>query len=145
MNQQLTISEKIRLLLSLRDLSLKELSAKSGVPYTSLSAIQNGRLIPSLEKLVSISDACGVHPIYWIENVRPDLCILMIEKLPIALTLAKLPEIVYKYLAHGIIAMKSYEDPSIELPRASKIGKMEISPKYYAYADGEKWKSNDAS
>jgi transcriptional regulator with XRE-family HTH domain len=143
MDRKLKVAEKVRLLLSLRDLSLKELSAQSGLPYTTLSKVQNGAQIPSLEQLNLISDACGVHPIYWIENVRPDLCILMMEKLPTALSLAKLPETVCKYLEHGIQAMKNYEDISMQLPRASTLGKMKISEKYYAYADGEEWRIDD--
>jgi transcriptional regulator with XRE-family HTH domain len=141
MDEKLKISHKIRLLLRLRGFSLKELSARSKVPYTALSAIQNDNLIPSLEKLINISDACGVHPIYWIENVKPDICILMMEKLPTALSLAKLPQIVCKHLEHGIRSMKNLDDVSTELPIATNIGKMEISEKYYAYADGEEWKN----
>jgi len=141
MEEKLRISDKIRLLARFRGLSLKELSAKSGIAYTTLSTVQNDGLTPSLEKLISISNVCGMHPIYWIENVRPDVCILMMEKLPTALSLAKLPKQVCRYLEHGITSMKNLDDVSMDLPTASRIGQMEISPDYYAYADGEEWRN----
>jgi transcriptional regulator with XRE-family HTH domain len=76
------LSAKLRELRTKNNLTLKELSAKSGISVSFISDIENGRRNPSIETLKTLADALGVSADEFLkdssnntksENTKPEL------------------------------------------------------------------------
>jgi predicted transcriptional regulator len=61
-------TSKLKVILAERDIQIKELAARSGVPYETLRGIVNGRR-PLINNAYAISEALNMH----IDLVFPDL------------------------------------------------------------------------
>jgi DNA-binding response OmpR family regulator len=59
------LGRQIRLARTERGWTLKDLSETSGVSVSQLSSIERGAHMPSLESLLAIASAIGVHPSSW--------------------------------------------------------------------------------
>jgi transcriptional regulator with XRE-family HTH domain len=57
-----SIGESVRIVRELQELSQNQLSALTGIPQTTISAIENGRIKLGLERAKVLARALHVHP-----------------------------------------------------------------------------------
>jgi transcriptional regulator with XRE-family HTH domain len=54
-------TSRLKVILAENDITLKELASTTGLNYTNLSAIANGKQRPQIEKAYVIAEALGMH------------------------------------------------------------------------------------
>ena len=64
----MNISQKLRMLRKRNNLTLKELSIKSGISISFISDIENGRRTPSIEKLKILASALDIPASEFLEE-----------------------------------------------------------------------------
>ena len=59
---KVTVGESVRIIRDLQELSQNELSAKTGIPQSTISAIENGRIRLGVERAKVLARALQCHP-----------------------------------------------------------------------------------
>ncbi len=74
------IGRRIKQLRKGYNITLAELSSKIGISPSSLSLIENGKLVPSLKNLDEIATFFGVHISYFFEEDNEDRTFILFKK-----------------------------------------------------------------
>jgi transcriptional regulator with XRE-family HTH domain len=59
---EVTVGESVRIIRELQELSQNELSSLTGIPQTTISAIENGRVSLGVERAKVLARALKCHP-----------------------------------------------------------------------------------
>ena len=59
---EVSIGESVRIIRELQEMSQSELAADSGIPQSTISAIENGRINLGLERAKQLARALKCHP-----------------------------------------------------------------------------------
>ena len=59
---EVTVGESVRIMRELQGLSQNQLSEKSGIPQSTISAIENGRVNLGVERAKTLARALRCHP-----------------------------------------------------------------------------------
>ena len=59
---ELSVGESVRIIRELQELSQNELAAATGIPQSTISAIERGRVKLGVERAKTLSRALRVHP-----------------------------------------------------------------------------------
>ena len=59
---EVSVGESVRILRELQELSQNQLSALSGIPQSTISAIENGRISLGIERAKTLARALKCHP-----------------------------------------------------------------------------------
>ena len=59
---EVTVGESVRIMRELQEMSQSELSAKTGIPQSTISAIENGRINVGVERAKQLAVALKCHP-----------------------------------------------------------------------------------
>ncbi len=59
---EVTVGESVRIMRELQDLSQNQLSEKSGIPQSTISAIENDRINLGVERAKTLARALRCHP-----------------------------------------------------------------------------------
>ena len=59
---EVSIAESVRIMRELQELSQNELSARTGIPQSTISAIENGRVNLGVERAKVLARALECHP-----------------------------------------------------------------------------------
>ncbi|HEU5292873.1 MAG TPA: helix-turn-helix transcriptional regulator [Cyclobacteriaceae bacterium] len=123
-----SLGENIRLLRVHAEMSQKTLAGKLDVDESQLSRWERDEFTPGIEMLVQIADECGVHPIYFFENVDPSDFENFTEDIKYATMLRRLPPLVQDYVREAIEQMSKY---AIVNRENAKLSFMSRDPKKF--------------
>ena len=59
---EVTVGESVRIMRELQEMSQSELSRESGIPQSTISAIENGRINLGIERAKQLAVALKCHP-----------------------------------------------------------------------------------
>ena len=66
------IGKKIRILRKRYSITLSDIASKTGISLSTLSLIENGKLVPTLKNLDEIATFFGVHISHFFEDNEGD-------------------------------------------------------------------------